>query len=126
MAITCGTDIVKVDRIRNSIDESGNNFINRVYTDMEIEYCEAKRMSKYQSYAARFAAKESVYKAIAPDSSNEVTWRDVEVKNLENGKPYVMLHGKLQEIAEQKNIKNIDLSLSHDSEYASACVVIEY
>ena len=56
MAVYCGTDIVSVERIKNSIEELGDTFIKRIYTDEEIEYCESKRMCKYQSYAARFPA----------------------------------------------------------------------
>ena len=62
----CGTDIVNVTRIKDTIEELGDTFKKRVYTDEEISYCESRRMCKYESYAARFAAKEAVYKAISP------------------------------------------------------------
>ncbi len=85
-------------------------------------------MSRFQSYAARFAAKEAMYKAISPDSANEVSWHDVEVKNMENGKPVIILHGRLQEIANAKGLEkeDIELSLSHDDSYAIATVVVAY
>lgn len=66
MAVSCGNDIIKVSRIKDSIEKIGESFIKRVYTEEEINYCESRRMCKYQSYAVRFAAKEAVYKALSP------------------------------------------------------------
>ena len=67
MAVSCGNDIIKISRIKDSIEKIGETFIKRVYTEEEISYCESRRMCKYQSYAVRFAAKEAVYKAISPN-----------------------------------------------------------
>lgn len=128
MAVSCGNDIIKVSRIKDSIERIGENFIKRVYTEEEIEYCESRRMCKYQSYAVRFAAKEAVYKAISPKKDGFTSWQDVEVKRLENGKPIVHLSGGLAQYASSIGIgdKNIEISLSHDDDYAIATVVIEY
>ena len=104
MAVYCGTDIVSVERIKNSIEELGDTFIKRIYTDEEIEYCESKRMCKYQSYAARFAAKEAVYKAFSPETMDEITWHDAEIMKRPNGKPVMKLNGKLAEIAEERGL----------------------
>ena len=65
MQIKSGIDIIEVERIKSSIDEMGDNFLNRVYTENEIQYCESKKKNKYQSYAARFAVKEAAFKAIS-------------------------------------------------------------
>lgn len=126
MAVYCGTDIVSVERIKNSIEELGDTFIKRIYTDEEIEYCESKRMCKYQSYAARFAAKEAVYKAFSPETMDEITWHDAEIMKRPNGKPVMKLNGKLAKIADERGLiaENIDVSLSHDDVYATATVVI--
>lgn len=118
----CGTDIVNVDRIRKSIEELGERFKKRVYTDEEINYCESRRMCKYESYAARFAAKEAVYKAISPELGQDGVFTEVEVLNHENGKPYIVLHGDLKKCLGEKRI---DVSLSHEKEFAVAMVVIE-
>ena len=123
--VSCGTDIIKIERVKDSIERVGETFLKRVYTDEEINYCESRRMCKYQSYAARFAAKEAIYKAISPQKGNDASWQDAEVCRYENGKPYIKLYGELKKIAEEKNIKNIELSLSHDDDYAIACVVID-
>lgn len=126
MAVYCGTDIVSVERIKNSIEELGDTFIKRIYTDEEIEYCESRRMCKYQSYAARFAAKEAAYKAISPETMDEITWHDAEIIKKPNGKPVMKLNGKLARLAEERGLitENIDVSLSHDDVYATATVVI--
>ncbi|MBR3887603.1 MAG: holo-ACP synthase [Clostridia bacterium] len=126
MAVYCGTDIVSVERIKNSIEELGDTFIKRIYTDEEIEYCESRRMCKYQSYAARFAAKEAAYKAISPETMDEITWHDAEIIKKPNGKPVMKLNGKLARLADERGLitENIDVSLSHDDVYATATVVI--
>ncbi|MBQ9279873.1 MAG: holo-ACP synthase [Clostridia bacterium] len=123
MAICCGTDITSVERIRDSIHEYGDTFLKRIYTDEEISYCESRRMSKFQSYAARFAAKEAAYKALPVEGAS---WHDAEIIRLPNGKPVLKLHGKLAEVAKDMKIdeKNISVSLSHDTSFAVATVVI--
>ena len=124
--ISCGNDIIRISRVKDSIEQVGEPFLKRMYTDEEINYCESRRMCKYQSYAARFAAKEAVYKAIAPKTSEDVEWKNIEVKRDRNGKPYIELHGKMEELAEEKKINSMDLSLSHDGDYAMATVVMSY
>lgn len=126
MAIFCGTDIVSVERIRNSINELGDTFLKRIYTDEEISYCESRRMSKFQSYAARFAAKEAAYKALSPETAEGICWYDAEVLRNANGKPVIVFHGRLKEIATERGIKSeeVDISLSHDDSFAIATIVI--
>lgn len=126
MAIFCGTDIVSVERIRNSINELGDTFLKRIYTDEEISYCESRRMSKFQSYAARFAAKEAAYKALSPETAEGVKWHDAEVIKNSNGKPVIVFHGKLKDVAIERGIKSeeVDISLSHDDSFAIATIVI--
>lgn len=125
MKVTCGTDIVKVSRIKDSIEKIGIEFIKRVYSDEEANYCESRKSAKYQSYAARFAAKEAVYKAISPGENSYTSWKDIEVLKEVNGKPYIMLHGRLKEIAKDNNITKIEISLSHDEDYAIANAIVE-
>ena len=124
MKIKCGTDIIEIDRIKESIEETDGKFCERVYTKSEIEYCESKKSQKYQHYAARFAAKEAVFKAVSELFQNkyDVSWQDIEIINDENGKPHVNIL-KTEII---KNIENIDLSVSHCKKYATANVVICY
>ena len=121
MEIKIGTDIIEISRIKKSIEETDNKFIERVFTDKEIEYCESKKTQKYQHYAVRFAAKEAVFKSISDKLKNkyEIEWKDIEILNDLSGRPYVkILNSKIN------NIKNIDISLSHCKEYAIASVVV--
>ena len=124
--ISCGNDIVMISRIKDSIEQIGETFLKRIYTDEEINYCESRRMCKFQSYAARFAAKEATYKAISPSTSEDIEWKNIEVKRHNNGKPYIEFSGRLKEIVVEKNIDLVDLSLSHDGDYAIATVVLSY
>ena len=121
MGITCGTDIIEIERIKQSIEKLGNSFLNRIYTDREIQYCESKKKQKYQHYAARFAAKEAVFKAISSRLNNkyDIGWKHIEVINDENGRPHVnLLNIEIPEIEE------MDISISHCKEYATANVVV--
>ena len=128
MAVLCGSDIVKVSRVQDSIEKTGEDFLKKIYTQGEIEYCESRRMCKFQSYAARVAAKEAVFKAISPMKIEGSSWQDIEVYKLENGNPKIHLYGYLKEVADHKHITDdmIDVSLSHDADFAIATAVIEY
>lgn len=121
MKILCGTDIIEVGRIRESIERSGNNFLNIIYTPSEIEYCESKRVSKYYHYAGRFAAKEAIFKAVSPLLKNkfDISWHNAEVINDKDGNPKI----NFLDINFSK-IKDIDISISHCKEYAVATVVV--
>ena len=122
MRITCGTDIIEVKRIQNSIENFGSTFLNKIYTPFEIQYCKSKNNMLYQHFAARFAAKEAIFKALSHllEDKYEITWTDVEIFNSENGKPGVrFLNNKL------RKIEQIDISMSHVKEYAIAnCVIV--
>lgn len=120
MKIVNGTDIVEISRIREDIEKMGDRFLKRIYTKNEIEYCESKKTQKYQSYAARFAAKEAIYKALSKYINFEYTWRDFEILNDEKGKPFVKLNFKID------NLEDLEISLSHCKEYAVANVVAIY
>ena len=121
MKIKCGTDIIEINRIKDSIEKFGESFLNKVFTKNEIQYCESKKVQKYQSYAARFAAKEAVFKAISTllDDKFSICWKDIEVQNDSQGRPYVNLYGE-----NLKNIEQIDISVSHCNSYAVASVVV--
>lgn len=122
MRVLTGTDIIEINRIKESIDSLGETFINKIYTKNEIEYCENKKNAKYQHYAGRFAAKEAIFKAVSEllNDKFEISWKDAEVLDDENGKPRIsFINERLNKI-----IKNIDISISHCKEYAIANVVI--
>ncbi len=123
MMIKCGTDIIEISRIKKSIENLGQKFINKIYTEKEIEYCESKKEQKYQHYAARFAAKEAIFKAISEqlNSKYELNWTDYEILKDNIGRPYINIKN-----AQIKNVESIDISMSHCKEYACANVVLIY
>lgn len=123
MEIACGIDIIEIDRIKNAIDENGEHFLKKVFTDKEIEYCEKHSAAKYQHYAGRFAAKEALVKSLGVGIANGIFWNEVEILNDEYGKPFTKLYGQAKSEAEKKNIGQFSLSISHCHEYAVANVV---
>ncbi len=121
MEITCGTDIIEIDRIKKCIEPSNERFKERVYTEKEIKYCESRKNQKYQHYAARFAGKEAVFKALSKYiyKKFEISWKDAEIINDETGRPEVIINHDIS-----AKVKKIDISISHCKEYAIANVVI--
>ena len=118
MKLSVGTDIIEIDRKKKLINTRGSEFLNRVYTEKEIEYCEARKEQRYQSYAARFAAKEAIYKALSENINTNYSWKDFEIVNTNNGKPKIYLH------LEIKELDSIEISISHCKEYAVAYVTV--
>lgn len=116
-----GTDIVEIERIRRVVTRFTDNFKNRIFTDVEWEYCWNKK-NPIPSLAARFAAKEAVFKALGTGLSS-CKWKDVEVSNDNNGKPEINLYGKAAEIASSHFISNVEISLSHCKNHAIAFAV---
>lgn len=122
MVIGIGIDIIEIERIKKSIDTYGDSFLNKIYTQNELDYCLAKN-NKYQHLAARFAAKEAIYKALASGWEKDATWKSMEIFNEPNGLPIVNFYGKLKDfISDDKDIK---ISLSHSDHYVT-CVAIIY
>jgi holo-[acyl-carrier-protein] synthase len=121
MKIKCGVDIIEISRVKESIESLGERFINRVFTEKEIEYCESKNAQKYQHYAARFAAKEATFKALSwkLEDKYAICWKDIEVVDNEQGRPSLNIIGMNLD-----DIENIDISLSHCKEYAVANVTV--
>jgi holo-[acyl-carrier protein] synthase len=124
MIVGTGVDIAEVDRIRQSVERFGERFLHRVFTDGEIRYCEAKA-TRFESYAARFAAKEAGMKALGTGWNHGVRWRDVEVVRPKGQRPTIQFHGQAAIFAEKLGAKNIALSITHTSEQALAHVILE-
>jgi holo-[acyl-carrier protein] synthase len=124
MIVGTGIDIAEVPRIAESIERFGDRFIQRVFTEDEIEYCESKA-NRIERYAARFAAKEAAMKALGTGWNHGVRWRDVEVFRQPGRRPTIKFHGKAAEFAAQMNTRNVSLSISHTREQAIASVILE-
>jgi holo-[acyl-carrier protein] synthase len=119
-----GIDLVRVRRIEEALERWGDRFRKRVYTSGEIEYCLKKR-NPSPNFAARFAAKEALVKALGIGMRRGVHWRNIEVARGPLGKPVLKLNGQAAEICQREKITGIFVSLTHDSDYSSAVVVLE-
>ena len=124
MIIGTGIDIVNIDRIERLMTRWGSVFLNRVFTETEIVWCQRKARPP-ECFATRFAAKEAFLKAIGWGLGNGIQWTDIEVRNNTLGKPFLSLHRKAKEVCETLGIQNIFLTLSHDRPYAVAHVLLE-
>ena len=124
MIVGTGIDIAEVPRIAESIKRFGERFIQRVFTEGEIRYCDSKA-NRFERYAARFAAKEAAMKALGTGWNHGVRWRDVEVAREPGRRPTNKFHGKAAEFAARLNTKNISLSITHTPEQALASVILE-
>jgi holo-[acyl-carrier protein] synthase len=121
MILGIGVDIIEIDRIKSIINRFEYKFLNKIYTENEIEYC-INKVNKYQHFAARFAAKEAIYKALNEREQKIANWKNIEVFNQKNGLPIVKTYGKLKEyLADDKEIK---LSISHSENYVVCFAVI--
>jgi len=123
MILGLGIDIIEIERVRNSVVKYGDHFLNKIYTQTELNYCMSKGENKYQHLAARFAAKEAVFKALTTGWSKEIGWQDIEIYNEPNGMPVVKLKGDWETFL--ANDKNLKISMSHSRDYVT-CVAIIY
>lgn len=119
-----GVDVTDVSRVARLLEKHGNSFSDRIFTESECVYCEQATSSE-QSYAARFAAKEAVMKALRTGNAEGVRFVDIEVVRGEDGPPGIVLHGVAQELARAMGIESIHLSLSHTKSQAIAFCVAE-
>ena len=100
-------------------------FGQRVFTDLEREYCDRRGAGAAQHYAARFAAKEAALKALQTGWRGGISWQDVEVSSRDSGAPYVILRGQVKKLFDLSGATVAHLSLSHTSEHAVAQVILE-
>jgi holo-[acyl-carrier protein] synthase len=124
MVTGIGIDVIQNERIRGSIERFGDRFLNRIYTEREIEYCK-KCANPEIHYAARFAAKEATFKALGTGWAGGVKWKDVEVERLPSGKPELHLHGEALNRATTMGTERFYVSLTHDTLVSCAVVILE-
>jgi len=122
-----GIDVIEVDRIERALTRplTGERFRARVFTEREVAYCESRGRPRYQSYAARFAAKEAAMKAMGTGWNRNVGWAEIEVLRERGKAPTILLHGKSAAFAREKNISVFHLSLTHSAREAIAQVIAE-
>ena len=117
-----GTDIVECLRIRRMIEKHGELFLNRVFTDREMRYCQRSKNAT-EHFAGRWAAKEAVLKCLGTGWSKGLCWTDIEVRNEHGARPQVLVCGAAREIALERGIGNILVSISHCRTYATAYAI---
>jgi len=122
MVIGVGTDILKIQRIRDGLG-GGEAFLKKSFTPREREQAR-QRSDPALFYATRFAGKEAVFKCFGVDGG-DVRLNEIEILGSDTGQPQVSLLGKALDIAAQKGIRNIQISLSYDTEYAVAFALAE-
>jgi holo-[acyl-carrier protein] synthase len=124
MIIGTGVDIVEIVRLRNVIERLKDRFIARVFTPGEQQFCQVHR-DPAPHFAARFAAKEALFKALGTGWAKGVTWLDVEVKRERQDAPVILLHGEAQRLSASLGAHRVHLSLSHSDQWAVAMVILE-
>ncbi|YCM44938.1 holo-ACP synthase [Verrucomicrobiaceae bacterium 227] len=121
--IGIGIDVVEVSRVKSSLDEFGERFVTRIFTESEREYC-ARQKRPELHFAARFAAKEAIAKAFGTGIGKEIGWLDMEICRRESGEPMVELSGGGAEYAKDRGVLQVMVSLTHAKHYAAANAVI--
>jgi holo-[acyl-carrier protein] synthase len=126
MIVGIGVDLCDVGRLEKTIEQpSGPRFLERVFTDGERAYCEARKRGRVQSYAARFAAKEAAMKALGTGWGQGVGWRDVEVVRVGDDAPMLQLHGEAARLSGSRGVARWLVTLSHTDTMAIAWVIAE-
>ena len=124
MIVGIGVDIVEIERLREVLQRQQDRFVRRVFTEGEQEYCRAHR-DPVPHYAARFAAKEALFKALGTGWAKGISWRDAEVVREAVKAPVLVLHGQAEKLSLALGARATHLSLSHSRGFAVAVVVIE-
>ncbi len=120
MKIGTGVDLIEIGRIKKAINRWNDRFLDKVFTPREIEYSKGKKFY-FENLAARFAAKEAVFKAIG---NLNLRWQDIEILNNGEGKPVVRLNTRARVLVKREKITEINISLTHSRDYAVAQAVI--
>ena len=123
MPIRQGVDIVSVERLEGVVRRHGARFLDRVFTSAEQAYCESKRF-KFEHYAARFAAKEAMMKAMEIRRKNRLRFREIEIRRRPTGKPEISLSPESRLRFNVPEGAQIELSMAHERTYAVSFVVL--
>jgi holo-[acyl-carrier protein] synthase len=122
--IGIGVDLVECARIEHSLERFGDKFLQRVFTQAEIEYSMSMKFPA-RHLAARFAAKEAVSKAFGTGIGKAMGWRNIDIRKRKSGEPFLVFSGPAQELAEKRGVRSALITLSHTDHHAVACVVLE-
>jgi len=118
-----GVDVVETARIESSIERFGDHFLQRVFTESELAYCNTMKFPA-RHLAARFAAKEAVSKAFGTGIGGSMGWKEIEVLRKPTGEPFIQLNGAARQHADQLKVTEVFVSLSHSDNYSVANAVV--
>jgi holo-[acyl-carrier protein] synthase len=124
MVLGLGTDLIEIERVQQSLDRFGRRFMEKVFTEGEIAYCQRKKQAA-ESFASRFAAKEAGAKALGTGISRGITWKEIEVRREQGERPTLHLYGRAAERAAAMGVRRLQLSLTHSRDVAMAVVIAE-
>jgi holo-[acyl-carrier protein] synthase len=120
-----GIDLVDVARVERMLDRYGERVLQRLLTPAEQEYCRSM-VHPAQRVAARIAAKEAAFKALAHDTEGlRIGWTELEVTRDADGRPRLQLHGRARGAAERFGVRRIHVSITHERAHAAAVVILE-
>lgn len=114
-----GSDIVECLRVGRMIEQHGEVFLVRVYTEREIRYCQTRKRAT-EHFAGLWAAKEAILKSLGAGGRSGLDWTDIEIRNQPNGQPHALLRGSARDLAQNRGTSEIFLSISHCRAYAVA------
>jgi holo-[acyl-carrier protein] synthase len=117
-----GNDLCDVERMARELAREGGGFRDTVFTAAEIACCEAS-VHPSERFAARFAAKEAVFKALAPSGAQALVWQEIEIVTGERGEPLVRLHGATGRLAGERGVGTVRVSFAHTPGVAAAFAV---
>ena len=123
--VSLGLDLTRIDRMQGALDRRGQRFLDRVFTAGEQAYCERRAVRRATHYAGRFAVKEAVMKVLGTGWRAGVRWVDIEVTRAPGQAPEVVLHGRSAEIAGERGLDRIHITITHDAGIAAAVAVGE-
>jgi holo-[acyl-carrier protein] synthase len=119
-----GVDIIKIERFKKALARWGDRLCNRVFTPQELAICQSKAQPS-RHLALRFAAKEAFLKALGRGMFQGVAWHDIEIINDPLGRPHMKVWGEAERLCREKGVKEIFVSISHETEYGVAQVLLE-
>ena len=118
-----GVDLVKIQRIEEAVKRWDRRFLNRIFTPIEQEYS-YRQKQPFLHLAGRFAVKEAVLKALGTGLRSGIRWLEIEIVNQPSGKPEVRVSGKVKNLMRQRRVKEIHVSISHDTDYSIGQAVL--
>jgi len=123
--VSSGSALTRIERLGEVIDRRGRNLLDRLFTEEEQRYCEARQRQRLVHYAGRFAVKEAVMKVLGTGWTSGVRWVDIETVRERGQAPRVRLYGRTAELARERGIARLHVTITHDAGLAMAVVVAE-